>query len=668
MTTDPSACGCIYCPQGMLRQMKVEFSGITNDQCSDCGDLNTAAYYLDFDEASGSCLWSLSPQSAPCGLQELQVYFYPSGGQLAIAVNVTFSDGVVRWTQSDVGSCRENEYITDFESSTSSQCGFSVSTSTVTPVGLELNLDASVHWSCFFWGSCLQPFSMPFLGSLIALPAPLMFPLAETVQAVATMAANPGDAPAGGCTGGGGECADPAIGPDPLAGNPVANDAETVFDAATEVCGIGSCLLNLSNGRFTNWIVPVLSGPLAPILMLTHNSQSTVDVGFGAGWLLNVDRKVDDQTDYVEVDNGAGSKYRFSDPDTSDVYKPAGPVTNSLKKESDGTWTETQSDGAEIKYASGGKATKILNAKGAIWTITRDVGNKVESVTDPSGARTTIAYASGKIDKITDSHGRETDFTVTSGKLVDFTTPEQCKTEFKYDGSSRLEGIVDPEGFRTTLSYDSLDWVTAIQAADGTRTTYTWQDWSTTKITDALGNISTLTYNVARNIEAVENPLGHRTSFVWSNNQMLATIDALGNRNTLSYQTLDNRTNQLEAVTQPSGTKVTYQYDSNSRVKALVDQLGNRTTLSWDANGLRQTIKNALGHRTTFAYSSKGQLTATIDAIGCYCTNTYDASGLQKAEMNPLGERKSYEFSSTPGDFACRRSSYRASYCLLMCG
>ena len=40
------------------------------------------------------------------------------------------------------------------------------------------------------------------------------------------------------------------------------------------------------------------------VVLSQHNSQSTVDVGFGVGWLLNIDRKLDDQTDYVGMDNG----------------------------------------------------------------------------------------------------------------------------------------------------------------------------------------------------------------------------------------------------------------------------------------------------------------------------------------------------------------------------
>jgi hypothetical protein len=63
---------------------------------------------------------------------------------------------------------------------------------------------------------------------------------------------------------------------------------------------------------------------------------------------------------YVDVTSGAGTRTRYFDKDGSNVYRSAGGIGSSLKKNAGGDWTESFPDGFQYNYTSTGLASSIV--------------------------------------------------------------------------------------------------------------------------------------------------------------------------------------------------------------------------------------------------------------------------------------------------------------------
>ena len=121
----------------------------------------------------------------------------------------------------------------------------------------------------------------------------------------------------------------------------------------------------------------------------------------------------------------------YPNKDVGGQYQAPARTSNGLKKNGDGTWTETAPDGTGFHYDTNGRLSTFTNYRGATWTLTHDGGGRVTRCTDPFNRRTTLTYdGNNKIESVEDSSGRMTTFTVTDGELVTVTMPELCVTEF----------------------------------------------------------------------------------------------------------------------------------------------------------------------------------------------------------------------------------------------
>jgi hypothetical protein len=67
---------------------------------------------------------------------------------------------------------------------------------------------------------------------------------------------------------------------------------------------------------------------------------------------------------YVDVTSGAGTRTRYFDKDGSNVYRSAGGIASSLKKNAGGDWTESFPDGFQCNYTSSGLASSIVSPAG----------------------------------------------------------------------------------------------------------------------------------------------------------------------------------------------------------------------------------------------------------------------------------------------------------------
>ena len=143
----------------------------------------------------------------------------------------------------------------------------------------------------------------------------------------------------------------------------------------------GSCPQNA--GLFSDAIIPYklplisqLQLPFTTIapfpLRMVYASNAAADVtSYGAGWRLNLA-----QTLSQDVDGHAAlwkfvGQY-FYENDGSNNFTAQGGIRNTLIKNADGTWKETQLNRREFHFDTGGKLGKVVDRAGNVCTLSYD--------------------------------------------------------------------------------------------------------------------------------------------------------------------------------------------------------------------------------------------------------------------------------------------------------
>ncbi len=250
--------------------------------------------------------------------------------------------------------------------------------------------------------------------------------------------------------------------------------------------GCGTCCrparVRMPSGDLSLQIDLPEADAFAPSPVLTYHSSSGRPGSMAFNWRCKYEQEVQEiDSTTVDVVKGSGKVRRYTDPDADGIYTPPGGANNSLVKNADGTWTETQTDGFELRYDAAGQLSKLQSKAGDVWTLTYNADDQLSHITDPLKRRTSFVYGAGSyIRRIADTAGRITTFTVSAdGDLTKVTTPEMCVVEMRYDQVGRVMAYVASDGLRTSYSHDDLDRVTEVQAPSGARTTYAYQSGAT---------------------------------------------------------------------------------------------------------------------------------------------------------------------------------------------
>jgi YD repeat-containing protein len=216
----------------------------------------------------------------------------------------------------------------------------------------------------------------------------------------------------------------------------------------------GPAELNPANGHLLVRLHPPIAGPFDPTPILVYNSQGTVDSEFGWGWTLVPKQRLTSLTSHtVNVVEGTGTSLRYRNKDGSNRYQGPGGVNDALVFNADQTWTQTQSDGFQVRYDATGRASRLATPSGDRWTLSYDGAGRMQNITDPFTRRTSFAYsAAGKIRRIQQPDGRITSLAI--------------------DGSDHLVGCVFPDRSRVTLAYNAGHGITTLTDKRSQQTLY----------------------------------------------------------------------------------------------------------------------------------------------------------------------------------------------------
>ena len=242
-------------------------------------------------------------------------------------------------------------------------------------------------------------------------------------------------------------------------------------------------------------------------------------------------------------------------------------------------------------------------------------------------------------------------------------TPVQT-TSYTYDGYGNVltktltDGATGASRTWTNTYYNSgLN--SQLQTADGPRTdvadvtSFTYYNCASGAqcgqihtVTDALGHTTTFTSYDANGMPlTISDPNGTLTVMTYDPRQRVKTRTVGGEQSSYNYYP----TGQLQKVTLPDGSYLSYIYDPAHRLTEMDDAAGDRLVYTLDATGNRLQTQQydptgALSRTQSSVYNGLGQLWQQLTSSGAATQATvyaYDTAGNQTGIQAPLARNSS---------------------------
>ena len=322
----------------------------------------------------------------------------------------------------------------------------------------------------------------------------------------------------------------------------------------------------------------------------------------------------------------------------------------------DGTYTRTLKNGTQINFDANGLQTSMVDRNGNTTIYAYNVNQQLETITDPVGKVTTLAYAGNLLSSVTDPANRVTQFMHDSnGNLVQVLFPNGTTKSFGYDENHLMTSETDQRGNTVFREYDVNGRLIQTQLPDGAirqatnaqsvgfidlssgqgtqanPTPFVRPAAAESTFTDGENNTSTaktdrfgraLEQKDANNLTTLfeRDNKGNATKITRPDNSIVEqTFDEKGNlltrkelfNNAETINTYDPVFNLLTSTTDPRGNVTTYTRDSNGNLTQLENDLNQTTTWTYNSEGLVETRTDANGLVTSYTYTTE-DLIATM--------------------------------------------------------
>ncbi|HEU5001761.1 MAG TPA: DUF6531 domain-containing protein [Actinomycetota bacterium] len=330
----------------------------------------------------------------------------------------------------------------------------------------------------------------------------------------------------------------------------------------------------------------------------------------------------------------------------------------------------------EFSWSAAGRAVGGVDPAEGAWRAAFGPHGALASMTDASGAVTTLAYdPSGNVVSVVGPDGRRFAQGFDGfGSVVSATDPGGATWAYERDAEGALVGVVPPVGGSQRRVLDALG--RTVQEVDGAggvwRHTY-GADGRLASVVDPAGEETAYAYNAAGRVASVSVGGRELASYAWSPAGRLSSVTREGVAATYRY----DRAGRLAGVTDNSGSvslvrdvdgrvvratdgrgrAVLVNRDGAGRAVSVTDRRGvvvhlerdgaGRATaaatgpaasgFSWDERGLLASAADPLGAATSFAYDAAGRLSSVTDGLGGLSSFAYDAAGRLSSVTDVLG-------------------------------
>ena len=356
-------------------------------------------------------------------------------------------------------------------------------------------------------------------------------------------------------------------------------------------------------------------------------------------------------------------------------------------------------DGIRTEYGEDGRLLRKIDAEGNDIRFTRDIPNRVETVTDRLGHSTTFEYdEDGNVVRGTDALGNVTLFSFDDrdreisrtdalgnvwGRTYDDddnvtsqTDPLGHTRRYLYSSTRRPVAMTDANGFIANFTYDSRGNLDSLTDGEGNLTTFTYDTaGNQTGVTDAVGTTTSMTYDsrgnrLSETVKDISGSTLREMTYAYDDNgnQVSMTLKRTLSGGATEFLTTsyeyDDESRRMKTI-YPDNTFTQTVYDGLGRVVQQIDELGRLTQMDYDARGnlilttypdlttdsatydlenRRKTDTDRLNRTTTFEYDKLGRLTKTIYPDSSFTETLYDANGRVVMTKDELGHPTMFEY------------------------
>ncbi len=273
--------------------------------------------------------------------------------------------------------------------------------------------------------------------------------------------------------------------------------------------------------------------------------------------------------------------------------------------------------------------------------------------TEKPNAKAVLYQADGSTVPFTESGGKYTapewSEDTFGGSSAGYTLRLANQTMYKFNGSGRLESVIERNGNETTLTYSGAGRLE--------------------KITDPAGRKITLAYNSEGLVENAKDPMGHTVKYTYESGE-LASVTEPG-ESSARWQFKYNGSHEITTMTDGRGGKTVNEYNGSNQVTSQEDPAGHITTFEYepfqtkitnkatgdvideqfDSNGLPFAVTRGYGTSSatteTFTYNSMNEPLTVTDGNGHTTEYTYDSAGDRTSMINPDKDKTKWTYDST---------------------
>jgi RHS repeat-associated protein len=314
-----------------------------------------------------------------------------------------------------------------------------------------------------------------------------------------------------------------------------------------------------------------------------------------------------------------------------------------------GGYEQGNEDGAGDRLQSEAGGWKLALADRSIERY--DSTGRLQSITSPSGAVTTLTYANDLLSTVTGPFGHTLQFAYdTAGRLDTVTVPGNGTIEYSYDAYGRLSGVTYPDTSTRQYHYENPSgaWLlTGITDESNQRfSTYTYDTSGRAIVSEHAGGADRFTFAYGPSSTTIGDPAGASRTLGFVNASGVykgassnlpgagcgivkaSTFDAKGNlatrtdfNNNQTHYTFDQtrnlETSRTEAFGTPRARTIGTQWHPDFRLPTQIDESGRMTTFTYDTFGnlLSRTVTDtgtSQSRTWTYTYNSHGQV-LTVD-------------------------------------------------------
>ena len=231
-----------------------------------------------------------------------------------------------------------------------------------------------------------------------------------------------------------------------------------------------------------------------------------------------------------------------------------------------------------ITYDHAGNPVEIVDARGGLTRIIRDLAGRPVRVVSPAGRVQTYEYdAAGRLVQYAMGLDEPESF---SEAIQDSEPTQWAVTRLVYDAASQVVKRILPDGSTEHIDYDAAGRV--IKVTKGARSARYEYD---------LGG---------RLVGLRDNTYGYRRFTYDAAGQLIQTVDGLGNRTHMKYDAAGN----ISQVMDSTGQITRYEYDALNRLTRTINAAGTASEYGYDAAG--RLIRAFDGvHERTYEYDYK---------------------------------------------------------------